>query len=116
MILINKSYNDKNKLETLSLVIVNDNRQTIERFDATPLLEVVDNDYEAIIELLKQSKCRPITKAEVDALKLYGKPHSETFKITPEEFLYAVENGATLHQLDEMYNLYQTIKNYKVKL
>lgn len=116
MILSNKSYSDKNKLETLTLVIVNDNRQTIERFDATPLLEVVDNDYEAIIELLKQSKCRPLTQPEARSLDLYGKPHSEPFNITPEEFYYAVQNGLTIRQLDEMRNLYKTIKNYEVKL
>lgn len=114
--IINKYLDENNRLEGLKLILKNDNRNTVERFDATPLLEPADYDYDTVIELLKQANCTVLAPIEAAAIELYKKPHGEPIDITPEEFDYAVKNGLTLRQIIELHNLYQTIKHYEVKI
>lgn len=116
MIITRRSYDDDNKLTLFTCVIKNHNRRTIEDFNASELLPLVDHDHKAIIELLKQSGCEVLTPEEGRALDLYRKPQGETFELTPEEFDFCVKQGLTFAQLLELRKIWSQINAYEVKL
>lgn len=120
MLITNRRLDEKGKLCALECTIKNENRHTIEKFDATDILELVDNDYNSIINLLAQSNCHLITSQEASALDLYKVnnygDHGKVITLTEAELNFCLGRGVNYDELLKIRATHEKIKDYEVRL